>query len=86
MKDEETGNTYQKVNVTFQSTSSCNIQAINILNKVSLFKDSKERGMGENKCKWVIEMNKGRQLYLNMYYKVDVIGHFIKNMRVAYQS
>eukprot|EP00957_Ditylum_brightwellii_P007318 555814-Ditylum_brightwellii.AAC.1 len=46
MTDKETGNIYQKVHVIFQSTSSCNIQAVNMLSKVSLFKDIKERGMG----------------------------------------
>eukprot|EP00957_Ditylum_brightwellii_P196253 14952909-Ditylum_brightwellii.AAC.1 len=80
MTDGETGNTYQKVHVTFQSTLSCNIQAASMLSKISLFKDTKERGMGKNKRKWVIEMNEGQQLYFNMYYKVDVIDHFIKNM------
>eukprot|EP00957_Ditylum_brightwellii_P045783 3473051-Ditylum_brightwellii.AAC.1 len=67
--DEETGNAYQKVHVTFQSTLPCNIQAVNMLSKVSLFKDRKERGMGKNKRKWVIEMNGGQQVYLSMYYK-----------------
>eukprot|EP00957_Ditylum_brightwellii_P166508 12674237-Ditylum_brightwellii.AAC.1 len=31
MIDEETGNTYQQVHVTFQLTSSCDIQAVNML-------------------------------------------------------
>eukprot|EP00957_Ditylum_brightwellii_P070454 5352981-Ditylum_brightwellii.AAC.1 len=31
MTDEEMGITHQKVHVTFQSTSSCNIQAVNML-------------------------------------------------------
>eukprot|EP00957_Ditylum_brightwellii_P057669 4372825-Ditylum_brightwellii.AAC.1 len=59
MTDEEIGNTYQKVHVTFQSTSPCNIQAVNMLSKLSLFKDTKERGKEKNKCKWVVEMNEG---------------------------
>eukprot|EP00957_Ditylum_brightwellii_P116204 8863572-Ditylum_brightwellii.AAC.1 len=86
MTDKETGSTYQKAHVTFQSTSSRHIQAVNMLSKVSLFEDTKERGIGGNKHIWVIEMNEGQQLYLNMYYKADAINHFIKNMQVAYQS
>eukprot|EP00957_Ditylum_brightwellii_P123310 9402138-Ditylum_brightwellii.AAC.1 len=56
-----------------------------MLSSVSLFEDTKERGMGTTKRKWVIEMNEGYHLYLNMYYKVDVIDHLIKKMHMGYQ-
>eukprot|EP00957_Ditylum_brightwellii_P015827 1192065-Ditylum_brightwellii.AAC.1 len=86
MTDEEKDNTYQRVHVTFQSASSCNIQEVNMLSSVSLFEDTKERGMGKIKHRWVLEMNEGQQLYLSIFYKVDAIDHFIKNIQAAYHS
>eukprot|EP00957_Ditylum_brightwellii_P131891 10057740-Ditylum_brightwellii.AAC.1 len=59
MTNEETDNTYKKIHVIFQLTSSCNVQAVNMLSCVSLFKDTTKRRMGGNKHKWIIEMNEG---------------------------
>eukprot|EP00957_Ditylum_brightwellii_P205653 15344810-Ditylum_brightwellii.AAC.1 len=48
-EDPVTHKKYQKVNVSFQSKSSCNIQAVNMLSSVSKFEETKKRGIGKNK-------------------------------------
>eukprot|EP00957_Ditylum_brightwellii_P050663 3841427-Ditylum_brightwellii.AAC.1 len=50
-EDPEINKKYQKVRVLFQSTSSCNIQAVNVLSSVSKFEETKDRGIGQNKWK-----------------------------------
>eukprot|EP00957_Ditylum_brightwellii_P114418 8723270-Ditylum_brightwellii.AAC.1 len=44
-EEPETKKKYQKVHVSFQSKSSCNIQAVNILSSVSKFEETKERAL-----------------------------------------
>eukprot|EP00957_Ditylum_brightwellii_P018813 1413878-Ditylum_brightwellii.AAC.1 len=46
-EDTENKKKYQKVHVSFLSTSSCNIQAANMLSSVSTFEETKERGIGK---------------------------------------
>jgi len=71
---------------SFQSTSSCNIIHVNALNSLNLFSQRKERGRGNNKREWGIEMNESRQLYLKTYGKVDTMDHLIKNCNVSYRT
>lgn len=78
--------TYEKVHVSFQSTSSCNIASVNCLNEVNLFTSPKERGTGEHKRRWVIEMNEARQLYLKTYGVVDTIDAAVKTQKIGYVS
>ena len=61
-------NSYERAHISFQSTSSCNISTVNAISACSFFTREKERGVGENKRKFHIEMNEGRQLYLKSYY------------------
>ena len=68
----------------FQSTTSCNIQTVNTMSCFSKFEDTREQGVGKNKRKWVIKMNDARQLYLNTYYVIDRIDHYIKNCHMGY--
>ena len=75
---------YTKAHVTFQSTSSCNITTVNALNQNSLFVVQKERGSGNQKRKWVIEMNDARQLYLATYGRIDTIDNMIKKCSIYY--
>ena len=70
---------YQRVHVTFQSTSSCNMSSVNSLGEVKTHVKKKERGIGVNKRTWAIEMNDGRCFYLGMCNMVDVLDHFLKN-------
>ncbi len=84
MTDEEKG--YQRIHVSFQSTSSCNISTVNALNEVQHIVEERERGRGENKRSWVIEMNNGRRIYLSTYNGVDVLDHMIKLAKMFYRT
>eukprot|EP00957_Ditylum_brightwellii_P176585 13449170-Ditylum_brightwellii.AAC.1 len=61
VEDPESKKKYQKVRVSFQSTSLCSIQTVNMLSCVSKFEDTREQCVGKNKRKWVIKMNDARQ-------------------------
>jgi hypothetical protein len=77
---------FERVHTSFQSTSSCNISMVNAINNCSMFIRRKERGTGENKRYWGIEMNDARTLYLKSYYRIDCMDHMIKNARLFYRS
>jgi hypothetical protein len=78
---------YQKVQVSFQSTrSSCNISTVNALNATAFKPAPKERGMGDNKRRWLVEMNDTRELYLKSYGGVDMIDAAINRMQIGYIS
>jgi hypothetical protein len=68
---------YQRVHTSFQSTSSCNISTVI---------RRRERGRGNNKRYWGIEMNDAMTLYLGSYYRIDCIDHLIQNARIFYRS
>jgi len=76
---------YRRVNVSFQSTSSCNISTVNALSQCKLSVSKRERGFGSNKRTWGIEMNSARELYLGTYSRIDSIDHLIKNCRLKYR-
>jgi len=80
----ETGVKYQRVLVSFQSTSSCNIQTVNALNECNLFAEIRERGKGKSKRYWGIEMNHARRLYLSTYGQIDNIDFYIKSTNLFY--
>jgi hypothetical protein len=48
---------FEQVHPSFQSTLSCNISMVNAINNCSMFIRRKERGAGENKRYWGIEVN-----------------------------
>ena len=77
---------YQRIHISFQSTSSCNISTVNAMNEVSNFCELRERGRGNNKRYWVIEMNHGRRIYLSSYNGIDVLDHLLKNARLFYMT
>jgi hypothetical protein len=77
---------YVRVHTTFQSTSSCNISTVNALNECGMYVRKRERGRGENKRCWGIEMNDARELYLGTYSRIDSIDHLIKNANIFYRS
>lgn len=77
---------FQRVHVSFQSTSSCNIATVNALNEVFNYVELRERGRGANKRYWVIEMNHGRRIYLTTYNGIDIMDHLIKNARIYYRT
>jgi hypothetical protein len=68
-KDGATNNTkcYERVDKTFQSTSLCNIFAVNVLDECVMYVWKRERGPKEKKIFWGIKMNNARELYLSNY-------------------
>ena len=70
---------------SFQSTSSCNIASVNAINELTLFAKTKERGRGQFKQRWGIEMNESRQLYLGSYFKMDSVDHYLENCDMFYR-
>lgn len=85
VKDDNEKN-FQRVHVSFQSTSSCNISTVNALNEVYNFVELRERGRKDDKRYWGIEMNQARRLYLSTYGNIDVLDHHIKNNHIFYLS
>jgi hypothetical protein len=77
---------YQHVHVSMQSTSSTNFSTVNILNECFSSSKKRERGTGNNKRTWGIEMNHAREAYLDMYSRIDSIDHLIKNCDLKYRS
>jgi hypothetical protein len=78
--------THQRVHVSFQSTSSCNLSSVNSLPKANLYVRQRERGRGEHKRYWGIEMNDARELYLNTYGIIDTLDKYIANANIGYRS
>jgi hypothetical protein len=78
--------TYQRVHVSFQSTSSCNIATVNALNECRLFVEIRERGRKSFKRYWGIEMNNARRLYLSTYGMIDRADHLLKNASIYYRA
>ena len=76
---------YQRVHVSFQSSSSINITTVNYLNEYKLFAEIRERGKGDIKRIWGIEMSDGRRLYLSTYFRIDVADHLLKNCAIFYR-
>ena len=77
---------YQRTHISFQSTSSCNISTVNAMNEVYNFVELRERGRGDDKRFWVIEMNHARRTYLSTYNGIDVLDHMIKNANLGFVS
>jgi hypothetical protein len=78
--------TCQRVHVSFQSTSSCNLSSVNSLPKANLYVTQKERGRGEHKRYWGIEMNDARALYLKTYGIIDTLDKYVANANLGYRS
>ena len=76
---------FQRVHVSFQSTSSCNIVTVNALNDCWHFVELHEKSRGANKRHWVIEMNHARRLYLSLYCWIDVLDGFIEKYRIFFK-
>ena len=73
---------FQCVNVSFQSTSSCNIASINTLNECTNFVEIREKFRGNHKRQWVIEMNHAWRIYLATYLCIDVLDGKIQNAQI----
>ena len=76
---------FQCVNVSFQSTSSCNIITVNYLNSCRASAMLTSKGYFDNIRYWVIEINNSRQIYIGTYSFIESIDDLIKNSRVKYR-
>jgi hypothetical protein len=70
---------YQGVQVLFQLL-------VNSLPKTSLYVAQRERGRGEQKRHWGIEMNDARELYLKTYGIINTLDKYIANANIGYRS
>ena len=52
--------------------SSCNIESVNALNECTNFVEILEKGRGNHKHQWAIEMNDDQRIYLAKYCWIDV--------------
>jgi hypothetical protein len=84
--EKELTKSFERVHVSFQSTSSCNFATVNSLNRCKTQAMVKSRGKGDNKRYWGIEMNEARNLYLGSYSRIDSIDHLIKNCKMKYRT
>ena len=85
-EEKELSKAFERVHVSFQSTSSCNFSTINALNSCKTTAMIRSRGKGDNKRYWGIEMNEARNLYLGSYSRIDSIDHMIKNCNMKYRT
>ena len=69
---------FQRVHVSFKSTSLCNIRAFNDLNSFKTSGMIGEIGKFDHRRYWGINMNGTRQLYLGSYSHIDSIDRLIK--------
>jgi hypothetical protein len=77
---------FERVHVTMQSTSSCNFSTVNSLLENKFMVVPKERGRGEYKRYWGIEMNHARGTYLPKYGIIDTIDFFAKMAMIRFIS
>ena len=76
---------FQHVHVSFQSTSSFNIESVNALNECTNFVELREKGRGKYKFQWVIEINHARRIYLATYFGIDILDGRIQNAHIFYR-
>ena len=78
--EPSSGEPYNIVHVSFQSTGSTNIQTVNALSEVSLYVRERNRGRGADKRVWGIETNHAPELYLKTYGTVDKLDQNIVDL------
>eukprot|EP00536_Pseudo-nitzschia_multiseries_P010577 jgi/Psemu1/26386/gm1.26386_g len=77
---------YCRAHCSFQITGSCNLGSVNSSSTNSFFLHRKERGRGNGKRFWAIEMNHAQELYLRTYGKLDQIDSSISRANIGYKS
>ena len=77
---------YMRVHVPFQSTSSTNISTVNAIKLKQDFRCQERARQDLSKRKWGIKMNKGQQLYLKTYGRIDTIDSLISHCHTYYRS
>ena len=76
---------FQRVHISFQSTSSCNIASVNALNECTNFFELHKKGRCNHKRQWAIDMNHARRIYLTTYFWIDVLDGRIQNDHIFYR-
>ena len=76
---------FQRVCVYFRSTSSYNIAYVNALNECTNCFELREKGRGNHKHQWAIEMNHAQIIYLATYFWIDVLDGRIQNAHIFYR-
>jgi len=72
--------------VSFQSTGGTNITSVNAFSSVELYVRERNKGKGNQKRTWGIEMNEARETYLKNYSAVDKIDQMLLGWDVTYKS
>ena len=75
---------YTLVHISFQSTGGTNITTVNSLSEVMLYVRERQKGRGDTKRIWGIEMNEGRETYLKNYSAVDKLDQMLKEWLINY--
>jgi hypothetical protein len=68
---------YVICHVSFQSTGGTNITSVNALSSVELYVREQNKGKGNQKRTWGIEMNEAPETYLKTYSAVDKIDQML---------
>ena len=76
---------YTITHCTFQSTGGTNISSVNAMAEVGLYVRERNRGRGDEKRRWAIEMNEPRDTYLKTYSAVDKIDQTLLNYDINYR-
>ena len=77
---------YVICHVSFQSTGGTNITSVNAFSSVELYVRERNKGKGNEKRTWGIEMNEARETYLKNYSAVDKIDQMLLGWDVTYKS
>jgi hypothetical protein len=72
--------------VSFQSTGGTNITSVNALSLVELYVHEQNKGRGNQKRTWGIEMNEARETYLKTYSAIDKIDQMLFGWDVKHKS
>jgi hypothetical protein len=72
--------------MSFQSTRGTNISMVNSLSLVDLYVRDCNKGRGQQKRTWGIEMNKAQETYLKNYSAVDKIDQMLLGWDFTYRS
>jgi hypothetical protein len=75
---------YVICHVSFQSTGGTNITSVNA--SVELYVREQNKGRGNQKRTWGIEMNEARETYLKTYSAVDKIDQMLLGWDIKYKS
>ncbi len=77
---------YVICHVSFQSTGGTNITSVNALSLVELYVREQNKGRGNIKRTWGIEMNELREIYLKTYSAIDKIDQMRLGWDIKYKS